>query len=78
VLFQPNTGDSTGYTDVYQSERLVVDFGSSYSISKNAGVYLNVKNLTDNPMRYTEGPENRPIQREFYGVTVQAGINLNF
>ena len=78
VLFQPNTSDATGSTDVYQSQRLLVDFGSSYSISKNAGVYVNVKNLTDNPMRYTEGPENRPIQREFYGVTVQAGINLNF
>jgi TonB-dependent receptor len=78
VLFQPNTDDATGYTDVYQSQRLAVDFGSSYSVSKNTGVYVNVKNLTDNPMRYTEGPENRPIQREFYGVTVQAGINLNF
>jgi TonB-dependent receptor len=78
VLFTPNTGDPTGYTDVYQSERLLLDFGSTYTLSAHAAIYLNVKNLTDNPMRYTEGPDNRPIQREFYGVTFQAGASFQF
>ena len=56
----------------------MLDLGTAYAMNKAAGIYLNVKNLTDNPMRYTEGPDNRPIQREFYGVTVQAGLNFNF
>src|SRR5262249_31123465 len=30
VLFTPNTDDPTGYTDVYQSERLLLDIGTSY------------------------------------------------
>ncbi|MBV8784266.1 MAG: TonB-dependent receptor, partial [Gammaproteobacteria bacterium] len=78
TLFSPNPGDTTGYTDAYQSERLLVDFGANYALSKATGFYLNLKNLTNNPMRYTEGPENRPIQREFYGVTLQAGVVLSF
>ncbi|MBV8783009.1 MAG: TonB-dependent receptor [Gammaproteobacteria bacterium] len=78
TLFTPTPGDPTGYTDSYQSERFILDFGSNYAFNKTTGLYFNVKNLTNNPMRYTEGPENRPIQREFYGVTLQAGVVLSF
>jgi TonB-dependent receptor len=78
VLFTPNTGDPTGYTDVYQSPRFLLDLGTAYAVNRNAALYLNVKNLTNDAMRYTEGPEYRPIQREFYGVTVQAGVNFQF
>jgi TonB-dependent receptor len=74
VLFTPNTADPTGYTDVYQSERLLLDLGTTYSLNPKAGLYLNLKNLTNNPMRYSEGPDNRPIQREFYGITIQTGV----
>jgi hypothetical protein len=39
-------------------------------------VYLNLKNLTNTPLKFTEGPtDDRVIQREFYGITVQAGFN---
>jgi TonB-dependent receptor len=78
VLFAPNLSDPSSYLDVYQSERFILDFASSYALNKRTGLYLNVKNLTDDPMRYTEGPDNRPIQREFYGVTIQAGVSFQF
>jgi TonB-dependent receptor len=81
VLFAPNIdpiANPTGYLDVYQSQRFILDFASSYALNKRTGLYLNVKNLTDDPMRYTEGPDNRPIQREFYGVTIQAGVSFQF
>jgi hypothetical protein len=76
VLFTPNTADPTGYTDVYQSERFLLDLGTTYAVNAKAGLYLNFKNLTNNPMRYSEGPDDRPIQREFYGITVQAGVTF--
>jgi TonB-dependent receptor len=81
VLFAPSIdpiANPTGYLDVYQSQRFILDFASSYALNKRTGLYLNVKNLTDDPMRYTEGPDNRPIQREFYGVTIQAGVSFQF
>jgi hypothetical protein len=43
-----------------------------------ANVYVNVKNLTNDPMRYSEGTQNRPIQREYYGTAYQAGVTLKF
>ena len=64
-------------TDVWTQERLYVDFGSQYQISDMFSVYFNAKNLTNTALKFTEGPaDNRVIQREFYGVTLQAGVNI--
>ena len=39
-------------------------------------VYFSAKNLTNQALRYYEGAPNRPIQREFYDVTLEAGVKL--
>jgi hypothetical protein len=42
-------------------------------------VYAAVKNLTNTPLKFTDGSNpNRVIQREFYGTTLQAGVNIKF
>jgi TonB-dependent receptor len=78
VLFQPSLAVLSGAEDVYQDRRILLDVGGSYQVSGWADVYVNVKNLTNDPMRYSEGTQNRPIQREFYGTTYQAGVTLKF
>lgn len=71
-------GDSAA-TDTWTQDRLNVDLGASYEITKNFTCYLNVKNLTDTPLIFTEGPAgNRIIQHEFYGMTVQTGIRFRY
>jgi TonB-dependent receptor len=62
--------------DVLQDKRLTMDFTSSYQISPQLTVYFNAKNLLDTPLRYYEGSPNRPIQREFYGQTYEAGVRF--
>jgi outer membrane receptor protein involved in Fe transport len=69
-------GDST--QDIYSEGRRSVDFGASYQIAKNYGVFFNAKNLTNTPMKFTEGTSDRVIQRETYGVTLEGGINFSF
>jgi hypothetical protein len=65
--------------DAWTQERLSVDFGSQFKISEPFSVYFNAKNLTNTALKFTEGPgENRIIQREFYGVTLQVGGNYKF
>jgi len=65
--------------DIWTQERLSMDFGSQWQINEPCGVYLNVKNLTNTPLKFTEGPsENRVIQREFYSTTIQAGVTYKF
>ena len=64
-------------TDVWTQERLSVDFGSQYRISDRFSVYFNAKNLTNTALKLTEGPaDNRVVQREFDGVTLQVGVNI--
>ncbi len=65
-------------TDIYSEARTSLDFGSRYFITDVFSVYLNAKNLTNTPLKYTEGSRGRPNQREFYRETIQLGVLLNF
>jgi len=65
--------------DVWTQERLSLDFGGQFKVSDPFSVYVNVKNLTNTPLKFTEGPgTDRIIQREFYGITLQFGGNYKF
>jgi len=65
-------------TDVFQDSRYTLDFNGSYTLSKNVEFYVNAKNLTNAPLRFYEGTPNRPIQREFYDLTLEGGVKLKF
>lgn len=65
--------------DNFTSPRLTLDFGSSYQIRHHMEVYFDAKNLLNTPLKYTESPsESRPIQREFYDITLYAGLRASF
>jgi len=70
------TGDPT--TDVFEDHRTTLDWTSSYDLCDNASLYFNAKNLTNSPLRFYEGSENRPIQREFYQYTLEWGVKFNY
>ncbi|MDP9107714.1 MAG: TonB-dependent receptor [Pseudomonadota bacterium] len=71
------SGSSTA-PDVYSDARFALDFGSSYAINKQISIYFDAKNLTNTPLKFSEGSTDRTIQREFYGATYQVGMNLSF
>ena len=64
--------------DVFQNARTTLDLNASYQLTKPVGVFLNVKNLTNAPLRFYEGSSNRPIQREFYDATFEGGVKIHF
>jgi hypothetical protein len=69
-------GSSTA-TDIWSQKRVSVDLGTQLQITAPFSLYLNAKNLTNTALQFTEGPaDDRVIQREFYGITLQAGFNL--
>jgi hypothetical protein len=65
-------------SDIYNAERLSMDFGSQYSWNPNWAVYFNAKNLLNTPHAFWEGSSDRPIQREFYGYTFELGVRFNY
>ena len=65
-------------TDDYSSARLTMDLGSSYTIISQVKLYFDAKNLLNTPLEFTEGPsQSRPIQREFYDITLLAGVRVS-
>jgi TonB-dependent receptor len=64
--------------DVWSESRLSLDAGSRYYITDDINLYLYCKNITNTPLKYTEGTSVRPIQREFYRETWLFGVNARF
>jgi TonB-dependent receptor len=65
-------------SDIFQDSRFTMDFTGSYKLSRNIEFYVNAKNLTNAALRFYEGSPNRPIQREFYDMTLEGGVKLSF
>jgi TonB-dependent receptor len=69
---------TTSRLDQYFDSRFTLDLAVSYMTRYGVGVYFNAKNLTNAPWRIYEGSANRPIQREFYDITYEAGMKFKF
>lgn len=65
-------------SDVYNAKRTSLDFGSTYKINGQLGVYFNIKNLLNTPHAFYEGTPDRPIQREFYSQDYLLGVRYDF
>ncbi len=65
-------------SDSIQDKRLTLDFTSSYDLTRNCTLYFNVKNLTNEPLRFFIGAPSFPIQREYYEQTFEAGVRARF
>jgi TonB-dependent receptor len=66
-------------TDVFSRPRALLDVSTQYQFDDHFKVYLNAKNLTNTTLEFVEGGSaNRPIQREFYDITIQSGIKFQF
>ncbi|WP_246283219.1 TonB-dependent receptor [Marinifaba aquimaris] len=64
--------------DSYYGDNTSLDFTSSYMITDNAMIYLEVNNLTNEPLHYFLGNEERPKQVEYYGLRGQIGFRYDF
>lgn len=64
--------------DVYNAKRTSMDFSASYEFPQSWTVYFSARNLLDTPHTFYQGTPNRPIQREFYGLTYLAGVRFEY
>ncbi len=63
-------------TDVFQDKRFTLDLYANRELTPRVAVYATARNLLDTPLRFYEGSADRPIQREFYRQTFEAGVKI--
>ena len=65
-------------SDLYQNGRLTADAFAGWDINPRWNLYLKVKNLTNEKLRFYIGDTDRPVQREFYDQSYEFGIRAKF
>lgn len=65
------------WEDRYYDEQFLLDFNASYAFSDVLRVYLDVNNITDQPLRYFQGIKSRTMQAEYYGRRITFGLKYD-
>ena len=55
-----------------------VDLSASYTHSDDLMFYIDMNNITNEPLKYYLGSKKRPLQTEYYGYRMSAGIKYSF
>lgn len=66
------------FEDAYYDTQTFVDVNGNYEIAKGLRLFAEVKNLTNQPLRYFQGSKNYTKQLEYYGVNWNVGVKYNF
>jgi len=64
--------------DRYTSDHLSVEASAKYDVNDNLQVFVEGKNLTDEPEYYYFGSENRLSQYDEYGARYVIGARLTY
>ncbi|GGH36256.1 TonB-dependent receptor [Mangrovimonas yunxiaonensis] len=65
------------FEDRYYDEQFFLDFNANVAINKNLSVYVNLNNITNQPLRYYQGVKNRTMQMEYYEKRLTFGIKYD-
>ena len=64
--------------DVFYDDRVQLDLAASHRIARGLRLFLEVNNLTNEPLRYYVGVPDRPIQEEYYRWWGTVGLKWDF
>ncbi len=64
--------------DIYYDDHEQLDLSAGYRFTENLRVFVELNNLTDEPLRYYIGTSDRPIQEEYYSWWGILGIRYAF
>lgn len=65
------------FEDRYYDKQTFLDLNASYTINKNLRIYADLNNITNQPLRYYQGVEDRTQQIEFYEKRLTFGIKYD-
>ena len=64
-------------TDIYVRGRAVIDAKVSYRLTRNLKVFVELLNVTDEPLREYTGVRSRENDFEIYKWKAKVGVNFN-
>lgn len=70
-------GGST-FDDIYYHHAMHVDANAAYEVRPGMRVFLEVNNLTNEPLRFYQGSRSRIIQSEYYNTRFNLGLKYDF
>ena len=65
------------FEDRYYDQQFFLDFNASFAFNKGISIYLDLNNITDQPLRYYQGVKSRTMQREYYGRRLTFGLKYD-
>ncbi len=65
------------FEDRYYDEQFFLDFNANVAINKNLSVYVNLNNITNQPLRYYQGVKSRTMQMEYYEKRLTFGLKYD-
>ena len=65
------------FYDRYYDKQTFVDLNASYALTKNWRVFFEANNLTNQPLRYYQGTQDRTMQAEYYNTRINLGVKFD-
>lgn len=65
------------FEDRYYDEQFFLDFNANIALSNNLSMYVNLNNITNQPLRYYQGVKGRTMQMEYYEKRLTVGLKYD-
>ncbi len=75
--FLSEVGEEEGL-DYFIDKHTQLDLSLSQRVHKNASLFFEIRNITDEPLREYEGDSDHPKELEYYGRWITAGLKMDF
>lgn len=65
------------WEDRWYDKQMFLDINGSYELRKSLRLFVEMKNLTNQPLRYYQGISERTMQLEYYNYSANIGLKLD-
>ncbi|WMI66414.1 TonB-dependent receptor [Aestuariibaculum sp. YM273] len=65
------------FEDRYYDKQFFLDFNANVALSKQLSLYVNLNNITNQPLRYYQGVKGRTMQMEYYEKRLNFGLKYD-
>jgi TonB-dependent receptor len=65
------------FEDRFYDEQLLMDLNANFALTPQLRIFLDVNNITNQPLRYFQGVSSRTQQAEYYGIRASLGLKYD-